>query len=122
MKKSLFTKQRAPAKARPKKRKEPILPIEPMVSQMEPIEPVNAPLYPSVEDLYPHLREQIGVDSENAHPEEMTAIQTQTYPMDQAAMDALRARPVPPVEDLYPHLNLEPVRPARHMPPVTKWP
>jgi hypothetical protein len=42
MKKSLFRAKRAPTKARPKK-------------PLAPIEPVNAPLYPPVEDLYPHL-------------------------------------------------------------------
>ena len=54
MKKSLFRAKRAPIKARPKKPLTPAV-VSNNIDMATPIEPVNAPLYPSVEDLYPHL-------------------------------------------------------------------
>jgi hypothetical protein len=76
MKKSLFRAKRAPTKARPKK-------------PLAPIEPVNAPLYPSIEDMYPHL-----------HVEELEEPLTEPMP---------RARPMPPVtksgRDMFDHLS-----------------
>ena len=90
MKKSLFRAKRAPTKARPKK------PSNQTEKINMPIEPVNAPLYPPIEDRADEYGPMVYNDQ----------TQPTVYPS-----ASVSKQPFPPA----------PKR-ARPMPPITKWP